>query len=291
MTCRFFREKQKGLGRKLVTNVGRNCLLDLRKSARVPSHTLGWFQWVCDTFEVLPGFRWGSGRVKGAVYEGDLLNNAAFQGSIEILRWLVEEKGFELNLETTSVECIGLWAGFSGSVEVLKYLSERGNGFNTRACAGAAEGGHLGALQYLRGLDPPCPWYSDTCKWAAWGGHLDILKWARSEDPPCPWDVWTCAAAAEGGHLEVLHWLREQDPPCPWGLSTCSFSARGGHLEVLKFARGQDPPCRWARDMCRELASQNGHEHVIEWIDQQPLIDPRERHWADSDSDIDDISE
>ena len=48
----------------------------------------------------------------------------------------------------------------------------------------------------------------------------------------------------------------------------------------MKFARGQDPPCRWGRDMCRELASQNGHEHVIEWIDQQPLIDPRERHWA-----------
>ena len=285
MTCRFFREKQKDLGKKMETDLTPRHLV-----GKMASHFgFGWFQWVCDTFKVLPGeqrhygrgyWRYGIRKTKGAVYESVLLKCAALQGSVEILRWLVEEKGFELNLETTSVECIGLWAGFSGSVEVLKYLSERGNGFNTRACAGAAEGGHLGALQYLRGLDPPCPWDIDTCKWAAWGGHLDILKWARSEDPPCPWDVWTCAAAAERGHLEVLHWLRAQDPPCPWGLSTCSFSASGGHLEVLKFARGQDPPCRWGRDMCRELASQNGHEHVIEWIDQQPLIDPRERHWA-----------
>ena len=256
MTCRFFREKQKDLGKKMETDLTPRHLV-----GKMASHFgFGWFQWVCDTFKVLPGeqrhygrgyWRYGIRKTKGAVYESVLLKCAALQGSVEILRWLVEEKGFELNLETTSVECIGLWAGFSGSVEVLKYLSDRGNGFNTRACAGAAEGGHLGALQYLRGLDPPCPWDIDTCKWAAWGGHLDILKWARSEDPPCPWDVWTCAAAAEGGHLEVL-----------------------------KFARGQDPPCRWGRDMCRELASQNGHEHVIEWIDQQPLIDPRERHWA-----------
>ncbi|WZN65931.1 putative ankyrin repeat protein [Chloropicon roscoffensis] len=285
MTCRFFRKKLKDLGKKMETGLAPRHLV-----GKMASHFgLGWFQWVCDTFKVLPGeqrhyarqyWKYGIRETKAAVYESVLLKCSALQGSVEILRWLVEEKGFELNLETTSVESIGLWAGMGGSVEVLKYLSDRGNGFNTRACAGAAEGGHLGALQYLRGLDPPCPWDIDTCKWAAWGGHLDILKWARSEDPPCPWDVWTCAAAAEGGHLEVLQWLRAQDPPCPWGLSTCSFSARGGHLEVLKFARGQDPPCRWDRDMCRELASQNGHEHVIEWIDQQPLIDPRERHWA-----------
>ena len=282
MTCRFFGDTAKDLGKKLETNLERGYLLNLQEGGKVASHSLGWFRWVMLGFEDYWSMKRMVGQwlVKGVVDEDYLMNYAAFQGSVEILRWLVEEKGFELNLETTSVECIGLWAGFSGSVEVLKYLSDRGNGFNTRACAGAAEGGHLGALQYLRGLDPPCPWDIDTCKWAAWGGHLDILKWARSEDPPCPWDVWTCAAAAEGGHLEVLHWLREQDPPCPWGLSTCSFSARGGHLEVLKFARGQDPPCRWGRDMCRELASQNGHEHVIEWIDQQPLIDPRERHWA-----------
>ena len=67
MTCRFFREKQKDLGKKLETNL----------RGRMSSHTLGWFRWVCDTFEILP----------------DLKNYAAFQGSVEILRWLMEERG------------------------------------------------------------------------------------------------------------------------------------------------------------------------------------------------------
>ena len=56
MTCRLFREKQKDLGRKLVTDVKPYRLLRLRKSGKVASHTLGWFQWVCDTLEILPSF-------------------------------------------------------------------------------------------------------------------------------------------------------------------------------------------------------------------------------------------
>ena len=80
-------------------------------------HSLGWFQWVCDTLTVLPGFEERSWvRVEGAVYEGDLLNYAALQGSVEILRWLMEEKGWELNWKT------GWWVGWGGSVQVLEYL-------------------------------------------------------------------------------------------------------------------------------------------------------------------------
>ena len=93
-TCRFFREKQKGLGRKLKTYVNLE-LLQLRKSVKVASHSLDWYRWVCDTFEILPGFILpgfmcdDEERVEGAAYEGDLLNYAALQGSVEILRWLL----------------------------------------------------------------------------------------------------------------------------------------------------------------------------------------------------------
>ena len=44
MTCRFFREKQKDLGKKVETNWNYGSLLSLQKSGRLPSHTLGWFQ-------------------------------------------------------------------------------------------------------------------------------------------------------------------------------------------------------------------------------------------------------
>ena len=266
MTCRFFREKQKDLGKKVVTNLNANYLLKLRKSGNVASHTLGWFRWVCDTLKVLPGFteRWE--RVKGAVYEGVLLNYAAFQGSVEILRWLMEEKGWALNVQT------GRWAGLGGSVNVLEYLSGWGYYFNQNACEEAAREGHLEALKFLRGLDPPCRWKEcwKTCEGAAKGGHLEVLKWARSEDPPCPWNVLTCCGAAEGGHLEVLKFVRGLDPPCPWCDLTCEWAAKGGHLEVLKWARSQDPPCPWNRGECSWAASFRGHHHIDDWIfDQQ----------------------
>ncbi|WZN58521.1 hypothetical protein HKI87_01g00430 [Chloropicon roscoffensis] len=236
MTCRFFRDTTKDLGKKMKMDLTEEVLIELEESgkmASLPSHTSGWFRWVCDTFKILPGFgRWD--RVKGAVYEGDLVNYAALQGSVKILRWLMEEKGWELN------EATGWRAGMGGSIEVLEYMSGRGYEFDKGASIGAALTGRLEALQYL-----------------------------RSQDPPCPWDVWTCAWAAEGGHLEVLKWARSQDPPCPWDWRTCSQAAEGGHLDVLKWARSQDPPCPWSRSWCREAPFQLGHEHVVDWIDRQ----------------------
>ena len=266
MTCRFFREKQKDFGKKVKTDLTSNRLFELRKIGKMPSHTLGWFRWVCDTMEILSGYEtgWSKERVKGAMYEGVLLNYAAIQGSVEILRWLIEEKGWELNKYT------GWYAAMGGSVEVLEHLVDRGYEFDEWACCWAAKEGHLKALKFLRGLDPPCPWDERTCTFAAEGGHLEVLKFARGQDPPCPWDERTCARAAYGGHLEVLKFARGQDPPCPWDEVTCARGAYGGHLEVLKFARGQDPPCPWNSGTCN-LAVVGGHLEVLKWLkDQDP---------------------
>ena len=262
MTCRFFREQQEDLGWELMTNLKDKLLLEDQESGNVTPHTLGWFQWVCDNWEIQPGFKWRYEKVKGAVYECDLLNYAAFQGSIEILRWLMEEKGWELNRET------GWWAGMGGSVEVFEYLGGKGYEITSHACSGAARGGHLKALKFLRGLDPPCPWGEETCEWAARNGHLDVLQWARSQDPPCPWDTETCAYAADGGHLNVLKFLRSQNPPCPWNEDTCTYAASGGHLEVLKWLRAQNPPCPWSAGTCA-LAAQGGHLEVLKWARSQ----------------------
>ena len=213
MTCSFFREKQKDLGRKLVTNLNIYHLLELQKSGRMPSHSLGWFQWVCDTFEILPGFECAdNGRVEGAVYKGELLNYAAFQGSVEILRWLVEEKGWELNFNT------GMWAGVSGSIEVLEYLDGMGYNFVGNECEGAAHGGHLEALKYLKGLH--CGWDSDVCALAAAGGHLEVLKFARGQNPPCEWGRSMCRDHASCyGHQHVVEWIDQlgSEDDTDWG--------------------------------------------------------------------------
>ena len=208
MTCRFFRDTTTDLGKKLETNLKEKRLLDLQKSGRMLSHTLGWFQWVCDTMEIrLREETWYNERVKGAVYEGDLLNYAALQGSVETLRWLMEEKGWELNLGTS------YWAGRAGSIDVLEYLWVEGYDFDCGECAGAAQEGRLEALKFLRGvMGPPCPWDGEICAAAAEGGHLEVLKWARSEDPPCPWSrSWCRWDASENDHQHIVTWIDQQE--------------------------------------------------------------------------------
>ena len=274
MTCRFFREKQKEFEKKVETSLNEyDCRFLPSKSGKMPSHTLGWFRRVCNTFEILPGAKDRFG-AKDALHQlgqlhqhhhlqDNLLNYAMFIGSVEIVRWLVKEKGWRLFFYGRTV----WWAGLGGSVEVFEYLNVKGYQFTKEACEGAAMGGCLKALKFLRGLDPPCPWREMTCWAAAWEGHLHVLKWARAQNPPCPWNSRTCSTAAKGGHLDVLMWARAQNPPCPWNDSTCSEAARGGHLDVLKWARSQDPPCPWSREECRQTAFQLGHEHVVDGID------------------------
>ena len=196
------------------------------------------------------------------------------------MRWLHEEKGCKLNRYHT-----GEWAGLGGSVDVFEYLLGKGYEFDTWACYAAARGGHVKALKFLRSQDPSCPWNVITCGHAAQGGSLEALKWLRDQDPPCPWGESVCTSAAKVGHLEVLKWLRAKDPPCPWGESTCYDAAKGGQLEVLKWLRAQDPPCRWLRSYCRETASQHGHQHIVDWIDErQDESDDEEFIYSDMES-------
>ncbi|WZN62124.1 hypothetical protein HKI87_05g36600 [Chloropicon roscoffensis] len=203
MTCRFFRDATKDLGWELETNLrASSSHFELRESGKWASHTLGWFQWACDTWE-----------------------------------------------------------------------------FDENACAGAAMGGRLEALKWLRDQASPYPWDERTCQGAALGGHLDVLMWLRKQDPPCPWDYRTCSKAAREGHLDVLKWARDQDPPCPWDEEVCAGAAGNGHLDVLEWLRAQHPPCLWSKSWCRENASEYGHQHVIDWIDQQE--DESDVEWSD----------
>jgi hypothetical protein len=87
---------------------------------------------------------------------------------------------------------------------------------------------------------PKLPLRRLRCVGAAKGGHLAVLQWLRAQEPPCPWDRWTCTAAALGGHLHVLQWARANG--CPWNEDPCTAAAKHGHLELLQWARAQGCP-------------------------------------------------
>ncbi|KAL6059952.1 Ankyrin repeat domain-containing protein [Balamuthia mandrillaris] len=115
---------------------------------------------------------------------------AAEMGHTEVLRWLYQQKGADL-------------------VEDCFFQP-------TAICTAAAQGGHLGALQYLR-LEVKFPWGVDTCNAAISANNLQLLRWMREEaDPPCPWDESTSHKALQLARWEMLQWmLEEAEPPCP----------------------------------------------------------------------------
>merc|ERR1711924_577511 len=65
--------------------------------------------------------------------------------------------------------------------------------FSHEACEQAAEGGHLGILQWLRAEG--CPWCTGTCIGAVDQGHVEVLRWARENG--CEWDAYARDKAAE----------------------------------------------------------------------------------------------
>ncbi|QDZ23263.1 hypothetical protein A3770_10p57810 [Chloropicon primus] len=274
LTCRTFLEAVREVNpkKKLKTD-----LTDDKLCEQMPCFSMGWFQWVLRSFERRKGgpktWRDEEEESYGHLYDSDLMKLAAFQGSKKAMEWLVSQ-GIPLKIkrkysESGDNEVVAVGgAAAGGHIAVLEWLRSKGCEFDESTCYFAALGGHLHVLQWLRSQDPPCDWDEGTCYFAAMGGHLDVLQWARSQDPPCPWNKRTCEEAAGGGHLHVLQWLRSQDPPCDWDEGTCSCAAEGGHLHVLQWLRSQDPPCDWDELTC-SCAAEGGHLHVLQWARSQ----------------------
>ena len=102
---------------------------------------------------------------------------------------------------------------------------------------------------------------------AAFGGQLEVLQWMRAQYPPCPWNSDVCYFAALGGHLEVLRWARSQG--CRWGYGRVPIAAaQNGHLKVLKWLIKKG--CPYDKSKCREVAAEGGERarKVLEWLDE-----------------------
>ena len=125
--------------------------------------------------------------------------------------------------------------------------------------------GHLAVLQWARANG--APWDEHTCTQAAGGGHLAVLQWLRAQTPPCPWNSRACTVAAARGQLAALQWLRGQAPPAPWSGFVCAYAAVGGRLEILQWARKHGAP--WDRAECLRYAIDNGHPHIVTWLEKQ----------------------
>jgi hypothetical protein len=105
-------------------------------------------------------------------------------------------------------ESIARHAASSGSIEVVEWLrQQQGIQINARTLAGAASAGQTAMCQHLRSLG--CEWDVAACGLAAEGGHLDTLRWLREHG--CAWDLSEIVTeAACYGHTDTLNFVIKQ---------------------------------------------------------------------------------
>jgi len=253
------KERKEGEERKkLVTNLGDDKLV-----SKAPCFSLDWFKWVYGSFDRREGAApYRGNKPRQDLYDYDLIRVAAFQGSIETMKWLWSQ-GIPLDTFSFTAD---RGAAMGAQIEALKWLRSEGYEFDEGTCEGAASGGQLETLMWLRNQDPPCPWGEKVCYCATHKGHLEVLQWLKREG--CPWPDEAVQTTAYFGHIEILEWLRSEGET--FDERACKGAAQGGKLETLKWLRNLDPPCPWVKSVCSSMAANSGHLLTERWIDEQP---------------------
>lgn len=103
-------------------------------------------------------------------------------------------------------------AAENGHIDILKWLKENKCPWTDQVCAYAAANNHLVVLKWL--AENNCPWNVWAYAWAAENGHLKVLKFLKEKG--CPWSYyswWISAHSVRVRDPEVLLWLKENDFP------------------------------------------------------------------------------
>jgi hypothetical protein len=151
---------------------------------------------------------------KGCPFDGCSALSAAGGGHLPILQWFCSQ-GKELPEE------IVLWAAGGGSVETVQWLISQGCSYDSRACARAARTGDLSMLQYLRLQH--CPWDSSVTSEATASENVKLLQWLWDQEAPFTEGAWIYAIDRQ--HIPTLDWLLEHRVPydttdCKWWCGT-----------------------------------------------------------------------
>ncbi|CAL6307785.1 unnamed protein product [Bathycoccus prasinos] len=144
---------------------------------------------------------------KQCEWDSGTITAAAEQGNLEMVKYCVAKK-CPINV----FACAN--AAFNGHLEVLKYLREEVKApWDSRTAAWAAENGHLHILEYLveRKFDKYNEW---ACTLAAKFGHLDCLKYLH-ETAKAPWNSRAVQEAHWNNQTECVQYFLDNNCPLP----------------------------------------------------------------------------
>ncbi|KAL6072404.1 Ankyrin repeat domain containing protein [Balamuthia mandrillaris] len=211
---------------------------------------------------------------------GNVFRSAAEGGHLHVLRWAVEELGYNPKADKHVYRS----PAEGGSLAVLQWLEAdlgipyEGNWWDCRC---AAKNGHLDALQWLAARGGPLD--DGISAIAAESGHLHILQWL--EEQGCPLHTSAVAKVAGRGHTEVLRWLYQQKgrkglakaKQSYRSTKLCTNAAGDGRLETLQFLRLEvHPPFPWGVETSTAAVGYlNGHVYneqalaMLRWMREE----------------------
>jgi len=205
-----------------------------------------------------------------------LISNAAFNGNLDLLKWLIENRCIPRTFVCSNAAKAGridiiewlkpynfdltkacTFAAENNQFNTLKYLHEHGAKLHAGTFAMAAKNGRMDMLIYL--LEEKCPFDDRACRYAAENNRLDILMWLRKNK--CPWNASATSHAARNGHFDIVKYLHENG--CAWDVDACTCAAESGSLEILKYLHENGCPLV---ANAYTTAVENGHLDIVEYL-------------------------
>ena len=182
---------------------------------------------------------------------------AVEQGCEEVLFWLYNFTNHDFKPALTKV------AARAGHHETLEWFFSSGgmvaNAKDTYTCDGAAEGGHLGILEWAYNL-MGCSYSRAALVGAARNGHLNCVNWLLTNPMHYCKDRGALTAAMEGGHMPIV--MRLRDEKYSWSWEAVERAAQEGHTPCLMHALADG--CEWNFEGLVASAAFGGHLETIE---------------------------
>jgi hypothetical protein len=268
-----------------TVRLARSCGLDLSRNERL-LFIAGWYADL-QTLTVL--------RELGMPLGENLVNAVAMSGRLAILQHLFTDE------QCPTPITLSYCAARSGSIDMLEWCkAQDGWPFDAHTSAGAALGGHLAALQYLR--REGCPWDCECiASYVASSGSIETLEWllqhegivvddgamnaaaGSGQTAMCAhlrsnlgaeWDLNVCDHAAVRGNLDTLRWLRQQG--CPWNVSAiCMHAGCSGYTDILDFVieQGEELTAQLLTEKLQYVGSY-GTLQTAQWFKQHGAQSP-----------------
>lgn len=148
-------------------------------------------------------------------------------------------------------------AAYIGNIDLLQYLMNRGHGFTKWTVQCAIRNKHLNAFEWM--VEQGCPAYDYSCQVAAKTGDLDLLKSIYRIVGKLNKDV--AKAAAMSGNLEMLEYLKSEK--CVMDDGTYLSAIKKNHIHVLDWAYQNNIELTVS---CFDDGALRGNLNVIKWL-------------------------